>query len=249
MNRRTAFTVIELLVVVSIIALLLAILLPGLAQARRQMRRVACQSNLRQIDLGWQSYLDCHDGAFLQGVNTNIIYGGWRGAYLDWPGRVLNPHVGAPLAVEQPGDAAVFECPADNGQVPGYGPGLSGFYCLGNSYQTNILLVGPDRLGTAHAELRPLHEAINQRLAGLRRDAVSEPARLVLLGDYGWVNQWNPESGFRTEWHGGEFQHNVGFLDGHVEFRRIDKGVYNGPDYRVLPFADLDRLAPKPGMS
>jgi prepilin-type N-terminal cleavage/methylation domain-containing protein/prepilin-type processing-associated H-X9-DG protein len=51
------FTLIELLVVVAIIALLISILLPSLAQARAQGKAVACGSNLRQMGIALQSYL------------------------------------------------------------------------------------------------------------------------------------------------------------------------------------------------
>ena len=57
MNRR-AFSLIELLVVISIIGLLAALLLPAIKQARESARAAACASNLRQMGMATQMYLD-----------------------------------------------------------------------------------------------------------------------------------------------------------------------------------------------
>lgn len=54
--RRSAFTLIELLLVVSIIALLIAILLPALGGARKAARTAACMSNMRQLAVADGSY-------------------------------------------------------------------------------------------------------------------------------------------------------------------------------------------------
>ena len=63
-RRRTSrgFTLVELLVVIGIIAVLIAVLMPGLSGARRQARSVACLSNLRQLAAAYQMYCNENKG-------------------------------------------------------------------------------------------------------------------------------------------------------------------------------------------
>ena len=62
------FTLVELLVVISIIALLLAILMPALRKVRAQAQLVVCQSNLRQWSVIWTMYQDDNNGYFPRGI-------------------------------------------------------------------------------------------------------------------------------------------------------------------------------------
>ncbi len=62
--RQKAFTLVELLVVIGIIALLVGLLLPSLAGARRAAQRTSCLSKLHQIGVGMQVHASLHHGYF-----------------------------------------------------------------------------------------------------------------------------------------------------------------------------------------
>ena len=66
---------------------------------------------------------------------------------------------------------------------------------------------------------------------------------MLLVGDYGFGTQWLPFSGPGVEWHGRDLHYNVAFLDCHVKFLEIRKGIYITDEYTVIPFKGLYRLA------
>lgn len=239
-RKEDAFTLVELLVVIAMLSLLVAILLPAVHRVRILSKRVRCQANLRQITQAWIMYLGDNGGRFYQGRNADVTFVGWRGLRAPENPRPLNPYLTLPKTPETEGQALVAKCPEDTGREST--AGLSVYTMNGTSYRTNTLLIGPDKIP---ALLDPnLTAAINQRLPDLQVQATTSPARLLLAGDNGWVDQWWPTSNKTVEgWHGRTQWFSLAFLDGHVAFLRIRKGICITEEYTVIPFEELYGLA------
>ena len=95
---RRAFTLIEILVVVAIVALLAAILFPAFSRARENARRTSCASNLKQIYLAHYLYKEDYDGVFAPAAYVNA-----SGGRVEWPELFL-PYTRS---------RQVFLCPSD----------------------------------------------------------------------------------------------------------------------------------------
>ncbi len=208
--RRNGFTLIELLVVVAIIAVLVAILLPALSQAREMGRRAACGANLHQQGVGFLMYytdFSCMPYA------SEGRYGGKAGNWPDFgrEDRQLDLYMS---------DARVFECPSDTGNkktIKNY------FEAFGNSYKWNAR-------GNFHYMNQSAPRSGRMGLAGRNIDAIEAPLdRVLLCGDSTMGIYWNGADetywniwGYTLSdffWHDSkEPWSNVTFVDGHVGY-------------------------------
>jgi prepilin-type N-terminal cleavage/methylation domain-containing protein len=121
-----AFTLVELLVVISIIAILIAMLLPALNKARRAAQTVACLSNEHQIMIGLVSFTLDNDGYLPYSVGStppippgdpklNMDWADWLGGYFGPPnhGTVYVPYDPNKFS------GTVWTCPVAGSEPPG----------------------------------------------------------------------------------------------------------------------------------
>jgi prepilin-type N-terminal cleavage/methylation domain-containing protein/prepilin-type processing-associated H-X9-DG protein len=121
-----AFTLVELLVVVSVIAVLSSLLLPTLAKARMRGSQISCLNNVRQLNIAWLLY--AHDnndrlaynlgGTEIKQILARNLNYNWANSVLNWELDADNTNIAlntqAALGPHLMGNSRVFRCPTDN---------------------------------------------------------------------------------------------------------------------------------------
>ena len=169
--RGRGFTLIELLIVVGIIALLVSILLPSLAAAKRQAGRVVCQTNLHSLHRAMVLYTQAHRDVYpcAQDPVSNSPY------YWLWMGRGLRdsiwPQLGQRVSPDKP---SVLACPTD--------PAAKGHYEATSYAYSMAFYHSPEQINSlsvvADNYSNPL-PAVAVRTSDVRR-----PQGKILLGEW-----------------------------------------------------------------
>jgi prepilin-type N-terminal cleavage/methylation domain-containing protein/prepilin-type processing-associated H-X9-DG protein len=242
-----AFTLVELLVVVAIIALLVSILLPALSHVRDQGKSAVCLSNIRSLGMALQTYLQSHEDRF---PSYGYKHGGQSAAEHSWIESMADEYArqgGATLG--KGGDTRLREevddvrrCPSDDSphfrtaRVEG-DRGETVKVWRQTSYATNFYLVAQD----------PLYIFKERRFDTI--DRIDRPSSTIWLaemaevGEYATADHVHPENWIYGDWrqvaseqlalerHAG--RENYGFLDGHAEPLKFEKTY--APDPNSLP--------------
>ena len=256
---KRAFTLLELAISLALVAMLLAVLVPTLSNARQTAHREQCANNQRRFGEAWQTWLADHDQQFPHvPVQPGWFYAGMRfssadgSAFPDYQ-RPLNAYL--PLARTRDFSHVVCACPADQGITdPDTSAGTGGrtaFRSFGNSYRANAVLMDPSRLISASTaslddhdsaveaqsdrmferstEATPQIAPVADELRGLAKVAITASPSRLVVMGDPVWYEVAEDTGRSADWHGQRHAGNLLFLDGSVRFLSIRPRRIVGP--------------------
>lgn len=133
---RGGFTLIELLVVIAIIAILAAILLPVLANAKIRAQRAQCMNNIKQLAAGILVFNGDHDNAFPPAGWQNDSY------QISWD-TLIYPYVGGGNDPADSMDQGYYANDPSDQDLAGIAPGLKILVCPFDTFPKVSWMTGP----------------------------------------------------------------------------------------------------------
>ncbi|MDY6913783.1 MAG: type II secretion system protein [Planctomycetota bacterium] len=140
-RRENGFTLVELLVVITIISLLVSVLMPSLSAAKEQAYRAVCASNLKQLGLALQMYAYDQDG-YLPSPDAHILGLGHHWAY------PFESYYWGYLTAFYPDyiPLKILYCPSNETPIQvNYDTTTFYFGCI-NRFQENQQIIGTDKI-------------------------------------------------------------------------------------------------------
>lgn len=215
---RRAFTLVELLIVIAIISVLIAILLPALSAARVAAKRVACQSNLRQIGIAMQMYANEYKG-YLPAPRGGVA---WAGASWD---EQLVPYLGkltwnVDNAPPKGSSCKVLRCPFD--QLEPWDGRQRRSYAWNIGRGDTNAITGDGDEPVKLTRIQPMFSQTSRLHIALVLDLDSgngQPAGTMGWSDAGYGNfaAFGGSSTAHPRLKNGQYERSTVYIDGHVE--------------------------------
>lgn len=163
---RQGFTIIELLVVISIISLLVSLLLPALASARQSAQAIGCMANLKQQGLAWQMYADENKDLIVRALSSTLDDNapGWYGTVhnsgLSRPYSHFLARYAAPYNADSAaGTSSLWYCPTNLGK----GMATSGPASKTGNYSANASYAHAERATPRNLRVADIHTNFTRR--------------------------------------------------------------------------------------